>query len=127
MALKVLVVDDDTIVRKILIDLLQKEDFETDFCTDGLDALVKIKSDEPDLVILDIMMPEVNGYDVCFQLRFNEDYKNIPILILTERQQELDSRIGQRLNIRYLQKPIEHDLVLKNIELLLNVGEDSDG
>jgi DNA-binding response OmpR family regulator len=86
---------------------------------DGLEALAKIKSGNPDLVILDIMIPEINGYDVCYQLRFNDEFEKLPIILLTKREQELDDQIGKRVNIEYLPKPLNANLLLSTIRDLL--------
>ncbi len=72
-----------------------------------MEALVKIKQSLFDVVVLDVMMPEVNGYDVCYHLRFNKDFLHLPIILLTEREQELQADVGARTNIAYLAKPVQ--------------------
>lgn len=116
----VLVVDDDPSVVKLLETVLKKQGYAVDTAQDGLDALVKLKHNPPDLVVLDIMLPEINGYDICYHLRFNKDFAQIPILLVTEREQELDDRIGKRINIVYLAKPIKTEDMLAKIKLLLS-------
>ena len=118
---KILVADDDPITRHLVSDILVKADFEVLTAEDGLAALNLIKSENPDLVILDVMMPEVNGYDVCYQLRFNSDFKQIPIILITSRDKELDSMIGDRADIAYLPKPIDSDGLIEKINKLLSV------
>jgi DNA-binding response OmpR family regulator len=120
MAKKVLVVDDDPVVVKLVQSVLKANGYETDSAADGLDALVKMKKSPPDLVILDIIMPEVNGYDVCCELRFNKEFVQIPILILTETEQEIDDSIGKRVNIEYLHKPVDSGKVLEKVKYLLS-------
>jgi DNA-binding response OmpR family regulator len=107
MALKILVVDDDTGTLTFLEHVLRKQGYDVVTAVDGLDALVKVKNETPDLVVLDVMMPEINGYDVCFHMRFNKDFERIPILLTTAREQELDPVIGERVNIDYIQKPVD--------------------
>ena len=119
MSHKILVVDDDPTVVKLIESILKSKDYEVLTAEDGLDALVKIKNENPDLVILDIVMPEINGYDVCCELRFNKDYEKIPILIVTETEQEIDDAIGERVNIGYIQKPIESEAILSKLKHLL--------
>ena len=116
---KILVVDDDPSTVKLAEKLLQNNGYEVLTAYDGLDALVKIKRDDPDLVVLDVMMPEINGYDVCYQLRFNKDFHKVPIVLLTIRDKELDDKIGLRVNIEYCQKPVDSDVLLKKISSLL--------
>lgn len=116
---KILIVDDDPSTLKLVEGLLQSKDFKTTTAKDGLGALVKIKTENPDLVILDIMMPEINGYDVCYQLRFNDEFEKLPIILLTKREQELDEQIGKRVNIEYVPKPLDTNLLLSKINSLL--------
>ena len=118
-ASKILIVDDDPGVIRLVGSLLKSHGYAVQSATDGLEALVKIKNDKPDLVILDIMMPEINGYDVCYQLRFNKEYANIPIIILTIRDQELDEAISKKANIEYMHKPVESKLLIDKISSLL--------
>ena len=86
---------------------------------DGLDGMVQVRKIVPDLIILDIMMPEINGYDVCSNLKFDERFKQIPIIVLTSRQQELDPRIGQLMGIDYMQKPIDSKILLEKVQRIL--------
>ena len=65
------------------------------------------------------MMPEINGYDVCRDLKFDEKYKHIPIIVLTSREQELDARIGQLMGISYMQKPIDIKNLLEKVKAVL--------
>ena len=115
----ILIVDDDPGIIRLVGALLKDHGYAVESATDGLEALVKIKNNKPDLVILDIMMPEINGYDVCYQLRFNKDYVNIPIIILTVRDQELDEVISKKANIEYMHKPVESKHLLDKIGSLL--------
>ena len=120
MASKILVVDDDPSTIRLLVGLLTSHGYEVVTAVDGLDALVKIKKEKPGMVILDIMMPEINGYDVCYQLRFNKDFEKTPILLLTVREQELDADIARKATIEYLPKPVDTRLLLEKIHLLLS-------
>ena len=65
------------------------------------------------------MMPEINGYDVCRDLKFDEKFKHIPIIVLTSREQELDPRIGQLMGIDYMHKPIDTKILLEKIQKAL--------
>lgn len=127
MAKKILVVDDDPVVIKLVETMLKNRGFDVDTAVDGLDALAKIKTSDPALIILDVMMPEINGYDVCYQLRFNDDFKRIPIILLTSRARELDKKISDRSNISYISKPVDANLILKEIEVLLDGKKTEDG
>jgi two-component system, OmpR family, alkaline phosphatase synthesis response regulator PhoP len=116
---KILVVDDDTTVTTLLNGLLSTEGYAVLVAHDGLDAMVQVRKNVPDLIILDVMMPEINGYDVCKDLKFDERFKSIPIIIITSRPQELDPRIGLLMGIDYMQKPIDTKLLLEKIRKVL--------
>ena len=113
---KILVVDDDKAVTTLLDGLLSSHGYTVLVAHDGLDGMVQVKKNIPDLIILDIMMPEINGYDVCSNLKFDEKFKHIPIIVLTSREQELDPRIGQLMGIDYMQKPIDSKILLEKIQ-----------
>jgi DNA-binding response OmpR family regulator len=113
---KVLVVDDDPVVIRLVKELLKTQGFAVETAKDGIDAMIMVQKNKPDLIILDIMMPELNGYDVLKTLKFQEDYKKIPIILLTAREQELDKRISQMMGIDYLQKPLDRELFLNKVQ-----------
>ena len=123
MAAKILVVDDDPGNLRMVEAIVRGHGYEVLTAYDGLDALVKVKSGHPDLVVLDIMMPEINGYDVCYQLRFNKDFEKIPIVLLTVRDQEIDESIGKRTNIDYMHKPVIAKILLEKIDNLLKPNQ----
>ena len=116
---KILVVDDDPVVIKLLESMLKGQGFEVVAASDGIDAMVQVKNTKPDLILLDIMMPELNGYEVCSHLKFDPQYKSIPIIILTSRDQELDERIGRMMGIEYMHKPIDRERLLATIAGLI--------
>ena len=118
-AQKILVVDDDPAIIKLLQSILLTQGFEVIAARDGLDAMVQVKDHKPDLIILDIMMPEINGYDVCRNLKFDSPYKDIPIILLTSRDQEIDPRIGQMIGIDYMQKPVDRAVLLDKVKQAL--------
>lgn len=112
---KVLVVDDDPVLVRLVKEILKSQGFTVETAKDGIDAMVMVKKDKPDLIVLDIMMPELNGYDVLRALKFTDDFKDIPVLLLTAREQELDKRIGDMMGIDYLQKPVHRESFLEKI------------
>jgi DNA-binding response OmpR family regulator len=116
---RVLVVDDDPSILKVTRSILEHEGYEVDVAQDGLDAMVRVKDFKPSLIILDIMMPEINGYDVCQKLKFDSPYKDIPILLLTSRDQEIDARVGQMMGISYLQKPLQREAFIQQVKEIL--------
>ena len=100
----------------MLEGVLSTQGYTVLVASDGLDAMVQVRKSLPDLIILDIMMPEINGYDVCSNLKFDEKYKHIPIIVLTSRERELDPRIGQLMGIDYMHKPIDRKVLLEKIQ-----------
>lgn len=116
---KVLVVDDDPVVIRLVKELLKSHGYMVETAKDGIDAMVMVKKEKPDLIVLDIMMPELNGYDVLRTLKFTDEYKEIPVLLLTSREQELDKRIGEMMGIDYLQKPVNRESFLEKIDKAL--------
>jgi len=112
---KILVVDDDRAITAMLEGVLSTQGYTVFIAYDGLDGMVQVSKNLPDLIILDVMMPEINGYDVCSNLKFDEKYKHIPIIVLTSRERELDERIGQLMGIDYMQKPIDRKVLLEKI------------
>ena len=116
---KILIVDDDPTVQKLVSSILLAEGYDVAIAKDGLDAMILLKKEKPDLLVLDIMMPEFNGYDVCHAIKFDKVLKDLPIVILTQREKELDARLGALMGIEYLQKPVPpKELVAKVAQML---------
>jgi len=113
---KVLVVDDDPVVIRLVKEILKTQGYLVETAKDGIDAMIMVKNNRPDLIILDIMMPELNGYDVLKTLKFSDEYKKIPVILLTAREQELDKRISQMMGIDYLQKPLDREVFLNKVQ-----------
>lgn len=127
MGAKILVVDDDPDIRDVLEVLLEGEGFDVVLANDGEQALEVIKKENPDLMILDLLMPVTDGFAVCKQLqdpRWSK-WKNMPVLILTSVREEVSQRryeleTGLSLNVDdYVEKPIDPDVVLDRVKKLL--------
>lgn len=88
---KILVVDDEKLIVKGLRFSLISDGYEVDTAFDGIEALNKIREMEYDIVLLDIMLPELNGYDVCQQVR---EFSDVPIIMLTAKSEEMDKILG---------------------------------
>lgn len=86
----ILVVDDDADIRKVLRANLEDQGYDVREADGGESAIVEVESAAPDLVILDVMMPEVDGYDVLTKLRSRPETENLPVVLLTARRQESD-------------------------------------
>ena len=103
MARTILVVEDDATLRETLIDALEVEGFRIVSAADGRDALVRFRADRPDLVLLDLMLPELSGIEVCRIIRAES---GVPIVMLTAKDSELDKVVGLELGADdYVTKP----------------------
>jgi DNA-binding response OmpR family regulator len=112
---KILVVDDETELLKALSIRLNTSGYEVITASDGQEGLEKAKSLNPDLIVLDILMPKMDGYEVCRMLKFDEKYKSIPVIMLTAKAQDIDKAMGKKVGADdYITKPFEtQDLVDK--------------
>jgi two-component system phosphate regulon response regulator PhoB len=116
----ILVVDDETEIRNLLSMMLRLVGYETGEATDGVDALNKVGEKLPDALILDVMMPNMNGIEVCKALRAEAKTAEIPIIMLSGKAQEEDIRAGLAAGANhYLAKPMVMDDLLNRLKNLL--------
>ncbi len=116
---KILIVDDEKDIVDMLQYNLEKEGYEVLSARNGKDALEQAQS-HPDLIVLDVMMPEIDGWEVCKQLKKNEMTTAIPILFLTAKGSEIDEVIGLELGAEdYIIKPISIRVLLARIKAAL--------
>ena len=102
--------------------MLESQDFNVITASDGEMALLKAKEERPDLILLDVMMPKINGYKVCRLLKFDKQYNNIPILMLTARSQDEDRAIGEETGAdEYITKPFDIEEVVEKVKEYLNI------
>jgi two-component system response regulator VicR len=126
MARKILLADDDPDVVDVLSILLEDEGYEMVAAKDGAEALEKMESENPDLIILDLLMPRVDGFAVLKKMRDpeNERWSEIPVIILTSVRKEVSNRryeleTGQQMNFdAYLEKPVDQDELLEIVASL---------
>ncbi|MEX2373406.1 MAG: response regulator, partial [Dehalococcoidia bacterium] len=103
MASKILVADDEPNIVKLLRMYLREEGYEVVAARDGREALQRFRGDKPDLVILDLMMPEIGGFEVCTEIRKSSD---IPVIMLTARSDDVDKIVGLEMGADdYITKP----------------------
>ncbi len=113
----VLVVDDETEIRHLLCMMLRLVGYQTVEATDGMDALSKVDEQMPDALILDVMMPKMNGIEVCKTLRAGADTADLPIIMLSGRVQEEDVQAGLKAGANhYLAKPIVMDVLFSHLK-----------
>jgi len=117
---RILVVDDDEHIQKSLSQYLEMEDFEVEVASSGQEALERAALQAFDLVLLDIMMPEMDGFEVVEILRAQEATSRVPIILLTARGQDTDVLKGYHLGVSsYLTKPFNLDELVETIREVL--------
>ena len=118
---KILVVDDEVDLVETVRFSLELEGFDVLVSYNGEDALNQARKKSPDLIILDLMLPKLDGYKVCRLLKFDEKYKHIPILMLTAKTQEKDKILGKETGAdEYITKPFEMDVLMEKVKAYLN-------
>lgn len=120
---KILFVDDEPDLVQLVSLRLQSAGYEVQAAYDGQQALDLVKKSRPNLIILDLMLPKLDGYKVCRLLKFDERYKSIPILIFTARAQVEDIQRATECGAEaYLTKPFEAAALLGKIKELLHLS-----
>ncbi|BDQ37344.1 response regulator [Pseudodesulfovibrio nedwellii] len=118
MAKKILIVDDEVHIKMLLEQTLEEleDEFEVELFTasDGEEGLEFIQKKRPDLVFLDIMMPKMNGYEVCSIVKEDGSLQGVKIILLTAKGQEVDRKQGMELGaLMYMTKPFDPDEILR--------------
>ncbi|OEU50722.1 MAG: histidine kinase [Desulfobulbaceae bacterium S3730MH12] len=118
----ILVVDDDTDLVEALAMKLESENFEVAKAYDGIEGLEKVKAERPALIILDVMMPRKDGYQLCDELKNDEEYKEIPIILLTAVADAVSStnytHMGGKTTLAddFIPKPIDLDKLMEIVK-----------
>ena len=126
MAYKILVVDDEPTIVRLMEFILARQGHEMIVAVNGEEALEKIKSQHPDLVLLDIMMPRIDGYEVAQRLRADPATAKLPIIMLSAKAQDEDIRKGVEVGVdEYITKPFTPDhlvqVVAKHLDRLQKI------
>lgn len=117
---RILIVDDEDDLRSMLKFRLEAMNYDVSEAVDGQEGLDKSRSENPDLVILDLMLPKIDGFKVCRMLKFDEKHKHIPIIMFTARVTEKDKQIGEEMGAdAYITKPFEPEVLIGKIKELL--------
>ena len=127
---KILIVDDDPDVRLAIASVLNSRSYEVIEACDGREALKKVKEEKPDLMLLDLLMPEMDGFAVIKELRISQEkeYPDISVLVISSVREEASHRryeleLGHKLDVDdYIEKPIEPFILLERVEKLLSKG-----
>lgn len=119
-AKKILIVDDEMRMRRIITDYLRIKGYDTVEAEDGVEALERFSAENPDLVLLDVMMPRMDGWEVCRHIR---QTSQVPIIMLTARGEEDDELQGFSLGAdEYIAKPFSLKILLARIEAVFRRG-----
>lgn len=122
---KILIVDDDRLMRVLLkasLEGFEDKGVEILLAKNGKEALDIILFEKPQLVYLDIMMPEMSGYEVCYEVKHNLKMENVFITLLTAKGQELDKKKGFEVGADlYITKPFDPDFIVENTEKILGI------
>jgi len=114
--LKVLVIDDSKTIRRTAETLLAKEGCEVFTAIDGFDALAKIADHQPELILVDIMMPRLDGYQTCALIKKNQKFRGTPVVMLSSKDGLFDRARGRMVGSdQYLSKPFIEDSLLKAV------------
>lgn len=116
MSARILAVDDSPTVLEMLTSILESGGYSVITATDGAEALEMARAERPDLILLDVMLPKLDGYRVCRLLKFDQHYRAIPIIMLTAKAEDQAVATGIRTGAdQYLTKPVEPDALLAAI------------
>jgi DNA-binding response OmpR family regulator len=120
---KVLVVDDDPSIRRLLNATLELEGYTVAMASDGEEALAELPTSQPDVVVLDVMMPKLNGLDVLDRIRRNPETATLPVILLTAKSSKEDVWEGWQRGVDYyMTKPFDVEELLRFIEFVLAGG-----
>lgn len=117
MVKKILIVDDDPCSLEIMTKMLGAAGFEVFTAANGQEGYSAAKKLRPDLIILDVMMPKMDGYEVCRLLKFDKEYSAIPVVFLTSRAQSVDRAIAAKVGAdHFVNKPVNRQEMLDMIK-----------
>ncbi|MGB8707387.1 MAG: response regulator [Dehalococcoidia bacterium] len=120
MSKKILIIEDDPGTTRFLVYTLEHEGYKVLSVTDGLEGLKKAGDEHPDLIILDVMLPGMDGYEVCHRLRQKSETLTVPVLMVSGRARQDDKNIGLRMGADvYLCKPVDPQAILAEVGTLL--------
>jgi DNA-binding response OmpR family regulator len=118
---KILLIEDDPVSRKFMELILQKEGFQVMTAVNGLEGLRKARTESPDLLVLDVMLPGLDGFEICYRLRSEPDTSKLPILILSAKGQDSDRDAALKVGANaFLSKPVDRLVLLSKVTELLN-------
>ena len=118
---KILVVDDEPKIRQFIQEVLELQDYEVLTAASGPDALQQLKRTRADLILMDLMMPVMDGYEVYHLLRENPATKDVPVIIVTAKEERKDRQLGlEGPTYNYLMKPFQIEELLDKVREVLH-------
>jgi two-component system alkaline phosphatase synthesis response regulator PhoP len=123
---KILLIDDDPDLLNAVRMILESKNYNVAMAFGGIEGLEKAKTENPDLIVLDVMMPDKDGYSVCKELKSNPELSRIPVILLTAVVSHISTtRFTQQMGMEteaddYIDKPVEPNVLVKRIETLLS-------
>lgn len=121
---RILLIDDDPVVIKLAGGILTAAGYEILSSTDAPAGLEMAMKEKVDLIVLDVMLPIINGFNICRLIKSQPNHKKIPIILLTSRTEEQDRKIGQEVGANaYIAKPLNREHFLKTVKDLLSQNE----
>jgi two-component system, OmpR family, alkaline phosphatase synthesis response regulator PhoP len=122
MSKKILVIEDDPATQRLVEYSLKQEGYQIITASNGLDGIRKALGESPDLVILDVMLPGMDGFEICYRLRSEPATKQLPILMFSAKAQEIDKDTGIKVGADdYLTKPSAPSEIVSHVEKLLAI------
>jgi len=120
MAKKVMVVDDEPYIARVIKFKLEQEGYTVVSANDGITGLEKIRQEKPQLVLLDVMMPGLSGYEVCQKIKADAELAGIPVVFLTAKGQERDREQGLAIGASdYITKPFSPNRLLELVRTMI--------
>ena len=114
---KVLVVDDEEYIQHILNFSFGAEGYEVVTAADGEEAVAKARNEKPDIIVLDIMMPKMDGYEACRKLKADPKTKDIPVILLTAKGRDVDRKLGSEAGADdYVVKPFSPGRLIERVD-----------
>lgn len=117
---KILIIDDEIELTELVKFRLENQGYQVIVAYDGIGGLAKAREEKPDLIILDVMLPGMDGYKICRLLKFDEQYKKIPIIMFTARIEANEPKMSAQMGAEaYLAKPFEPTILMEKVKELL--------
>lgn len=117
---KVLIIEDDPSFLRAISHIVEKEGYNVTSASNGMTGLRMAKEDKPDLLILDVMLPGIDGFEICSQLRNEPQTAKLPIIMLSAKGQDADKTTGLKVGAdEYLTKPVDRAVLLEKAKALI--------